>query len=342
MLQYSQEQKLLPKEQKMNINEFAEIAGVSKTAVSRYFNDGYLSEEKRRIIEAAIEKTGYSPNASAHYKSRRITKLVGVIIPKLSSESCAAVTEGISRVLNEEGYQILLINTSNTPQKEVQALDLLRNNRVDGVIFLATVFTEQHETVLKKMQIPVIIIGQRHKGFSCVCHDDFGAAYALTELMLKKGRTKPACICADGEDKEAGLERLNGFKAAVNACGLEVNPKLITTSRFTIQSGYDAAQRIFSEEKLPDCLFCATDSMALGAMRYLTERGIKIPQEVMITGVGDSPLCDVAAVPLTSAHLHYRTAGANAADMLLSAVRRGETVPKTTKLDFEIVERAST
>lgn len=88
----------------MNITEFAKAAGVSKSAVSRYFNDGYVSEEKRRLIEAAIEATGYAPSVQAQNVRTRVTKLVGVIIPQLSSESCAREVEGISQVLSEQGY----------------------------------------------------------------------------------------------------------------------------------------------------------------------------------------------------------------------------------------------
>ena len=80
----------------MNITEFAKAAGVSKSAVSRYFNDGYVSEEKRRLIEAAIEATGYAPSVQAQNVRTRVTKLVGVIIPKLSSESCAREVEVIN------------------------------------------------------------------------------------------------------------------------------------------------------------------------------------------------------------------------------------------------------
>ena len=106
----------------MNISEFAKAAGVSKSAVSRYFNDGYLSEEKRRQIEQALEKTGYVPDLSARSVKTRVTKLIGVIMPKLSSESCARVTEGISEVLRAEGYQLLLVNTSNDERREIDSL----------------------------------------------------------------------------------------------------------------------------------------------------------------------------------------------------------------------------
>lgn len=326
----------------MNISEFAKAAGVSKSAVSRYFNDGYLSDDKRKQIEAAIKRTGYAPNIQAQNVRTKVTKLIGVIIPKLSSESCAKVVDGISEVLQEQGYQILLANTSNTPQKEVEFLELLRTGRVDGVIFLASVFTPLHEAVLKKMRVPVVIVGQQHKGFSCVCHDDYGAAYALTKLMLKKGRRNPAYIGVTVEDKAAGLERKKGFLRAAADCGVTVQEKNMAVAQFRMDSGYEKAAEILSGGDLPDCMFCATDSIAAGAMMYCREHGIRIPEDMMIVSVGDSGICRAASFPLTSAHLHYKTSGFDAAEMLLVELKRKDSVPKVLRMAYEIKERQST
>lgn len=326
----------------MNISEFAEYAGVSKSAVSRYFNNGYLGDDKREKIEKAIEETGYSPSISAQAIKTRVTKLVGVIIPKLSSESCARITEGISQVLYEHGYQILLVNTANDYNKEIEYLDLFRQNRVDGVIFLATVFTDVHRSLLKKMHIPVVITGQEYKGFSCVCHDDFGAAYALTELMLHKGAVRPAYIGVTDDDKAAGEARHNGFLKALADNDISLDKHNSVTAEFNIDSGYSCAKKIFSGREHPDCIFCATDNIAAGAILYCRENGIKIPEDVMICGVGDSKIGAITAVPLTSARLHYKTAGIEAAQMLLNSIGRASNVPKIMKLDYEIVEREST
>lgn len=326
----------------MNISEFAEYAGVSKSAVSRYFNNGYLSSDKREKIEKAIEETSYSPSFSAQTIKTRVTKLVGVILPKLSSESCARITEGISQVLYEHGYQILLVNTANDYSKELEYLELFRQNRVDGVIFLATIFTEVHRSLMNKMHIPVIIVGQQYKGFSCVCHDDYGAVYALTELMLKKGAVSPAYIGVTDEDKAAGEARHNGFLKALSDNGIKLDKQRSAVAEFTVDSGYSCAKKIFSAAERPDCIFCATDNIAAGAVLFCRENGIKIPEDVMICGVGDSKIGAMAAVPITSARLHYKTAGIEAAQMLLNAIGRASDVPKIMKLDYEIVEREST
>ena len=100
----------------MNITEFAKAAGVSKAAVSRYFNGGALSEEKRALIAAAVEATGYRPSVQAQMLRTRRTRQVGVVLPKLSSESCARMVDGISRVLGEQGYQLLLMNEDDYPK----------------------------------------------------------------------------------------------------------------------------------------------------------------------------------------------------------------------------------
>ena len=305
----------------MNITEFANIAGVSVSAVSRYFNNGYLADDKRDRIKVALDKTGYAPSYSARTVRTKVTKLVGVILPKLSSESISRVTEGISEVLEEEGFELLLVNTANDSNREISSLDLFRQNRVDGVILLASVFTDLHRSLLNKMRIPVVIVGQQFKGFNCVCHNDFGAAYAMTKLMLDKGAKNPAFIGVNTEDAAAGRDRKLGFEKAVNEAGFTVDPKMCEIAKFNMDSGYEKAKKMFSGRKKPDCLFCATDTIAAGAMLFCRENGIRIPEDLMIGSVGDSRMGRVLYVPLSSVHLHYKTAGREGANMLLSAMK---------------------
>ena len=110
----------------MNITELAALAGVSKAAVSRYFNNGYLSEDKRAAIAAAVEKTGYQPSEQARNLRTQKTRQIGIVIPRLSSESTARVVDGISLTLADKGYRLLLANTANDPAKEVEDLKKAR------------------------------------------------------------------------------------------------------------------------------------------------------------------------------------------------------------------------
>ena len=326
----------------MNISEFAAYAGVSKAAVSRYFNDGYLSQEKKDIIEKAIKETGYQPSFSAQAIKTRVTKLVGVILPKLSSESCARVTEGISQVMDANGYQILLVNTANDYLKEIEYLDLFRQNRVDGVILLATVFTDKHRAVMKKMRIPVVVVGQECKGYGSVCHDDYGAAYALTSHMIDSGGRVPGYIGVLKEDKAVGHDRYAGFAQALSDHGISLPAGNMSSGEFTMDSGYRCGKELLASKNRPDFIFCPTDTIAAGAMSSCRDMGLSVPEDIMVCGVGDSRLGQATVVPLTTARLHYKTAGIKAAKMLLDAVGKTRQVPETLRLDYELIPRQST
>ena len=148
----------------MNIAEIAKRAGVSSAAVSRYFNDGYISEEKREKIRRVVEETGYRPSVQAQTLRTKKTKMIGVIVPKVASASIGRVVEGILSVLNGRKYQMLLAVTQNDPEKELEYLDAFSEKQVDGVILVATVFSARHKKVLKNMPVPVVLIGQQLSG----------------------------------------------------------------------------------------------------------------------------------------------------------------------------------
>ena len=138
----------------MNIKDIAEMAGVSRATVSRYLNNGYVSDEKKQKIRAIIEKTGYVPSTQAKMLRTKQTKLVGVIIPRLNSESVSRILEGIGSVLEDGGYHMLLANTDNHYEKELEYLKIFSNDRVDGVILLASALTRQHRELLSNMPVP--------------------------------------------------------------------------------------------------------------------------------------------------------------------------------------------
>lgn len=104
----------------MNIGEIAKLAGVSSAAVSRYFNHGYISEEKKEAIRKVVEETGYRPSLQAQTLRTKKTRMIGVIVPKIASASIGKVVEGILSVLNNSEYQTLMAVTQNNPEKELE------------------------------------------------------------------------------------------------------------------------------------------------------------------------------------------------------------------------------
>lgn len=322
----------------MNITQFATYAGVSKSAVSRYFNNGYLSPEKRSRIEIAVEETGYSPSILAGSVKTKVTKLVGVILPKLSSESTAKIVEGISSVLSEEGYELLLVNTDNDHKKEIYYLDLFRQNRVDGIILLASVFTPLHKQILGKTKIPVIIVGQEYKGFPSVCHDDFGASYSVTRYLIEDGAKKIAYIGANEDDYAVGYERKRGYQKALEDFHLPFDERLYAVASFSMEGGYQKAKSLFKSQS-PDAIFCATDTIAAGVYQFYTEHRTFLPNYLRIAGIGDSKLSKILS--LTSVRLHFRSAGVEAAKMLLSGLNEKNRLSKSIRLDYELIPRST-
>lgn len=327
----------------MTINEIAQLAGVSRATVSRYLNNGYVSEEKKEKIREVIERTGYQPSIQAQNLRTKKTQLVGVIIPKLNSESISRMVDGISRILTEAGYQLLLANTNNNEKEELRFLNILKQNQVDGIILFGTIFTAEHKKVLKKMTIPVVVLGQNIRGYSSVYSDNYNAVREMTKLLLKKGK-KAGYIGVAEEDIAVGLERKKGFLDACGEMKLSENDIRIVTADFNLDAGYEAAGQLLKEYSEIDTIMCATDSIALGAIRKLREAGKKIPEEIQVAGVGDGSLSFVSYPTLSTVHLFYGGSGKEAATLLLEIMNQPpeQQVRKEIKLGYRVELRGST
>lgn len=335
-------EKVIKEGECVTIAEIAKLAGVSSASVSRYLNNGYISEEKKQKIKEVIEKTGYRPSLQAQTLRTKKSKLIGVVLPKINSETISRIVAGISLILSSEGFQILLANTENSVEKELEYLSVFQNNNVEGIIFIATLLRKEHKTIIKQIDVPVVVVGQRVDYTSCIYHNDFLAAKELTEIMLLNDRQHIAYIGVTVKDKAAGLERKKGYLDAMKSYHRVVEEQLMAESDFSMESGYEAMKKLWKECKYIDAVFCATDFIAVGAMKYLKEQQIKIPEQIQIVGIGHTKLSTLIEPTLTTAHFYYKTSGQYAAEMLLGLLKEQKKVIKETKLGFEIVEQQST
>ena len=206
----------------MTIKEIAKLAGVSSAAVSRYLNGGYVSDEKKEQIKKVIDETGYQPSAQARMLRTKKACLIGVVVPKINSESISRITAGIEKVLSERNYQMLLAGTDNTPAKEIEYMRLFENYPVDGIILVGTMITAEHRRFLKESKVPVVVIGQHTKYANCIYHDDYGAGEAMGCAVAAKSRKEIAYIGVSREDKAAGAAREDGFREGLKRSGKEL------------------------------------------------------------------------------------------------------------------------
>lgn len=326
----------------MNISEIAKLSGVSRATVSRYLNDGYVSEEKREKIKQIIEETGYVPSSQAQMLRTRRTKLIGVIIPKLSSESVSKIVDGISEKLALSDYHIILANTDNSIDRELEYLNIFKQNQVDGIIFIATIINNKHEKLLKEITVPVVIIGQELEGYCCVYHDDYMAAKDLTSKLLAVGDKRLAYIGATSKDRAAGLSRKEGFLEAIKLVGEGSRCIAIKEGSFSVESGYRLMNEVLKEQTEVDGVFCATDAIAAGVIEALKEAGKNIPEDVSVVGIGDTKLGALMTPKLTSVRYYYKTSGIEAANIILELINNKSEENKKIKLGYKIIERNST
>ncbi len=326
----------------MNIGDVAKMAGVSKAAVSRYFNNGYISEEKKEKIREVVEKTGYRPSLQAQTLRTKRTKLIGVILPKIDSYSMGSEVEGILKVLNERGYYLMLANTENNVEKETEYLEMMNNRQVDGVILVATVLTEAHQKILRKMDKPYVVVGQRDHESHCVCHDDYHAMYDMTKYVIGQGRKKLGYIGVFQQDKAVGQDRQRGFLNAAADLGISLNDDQVIISDFTIPSGYEMMGKLLERNADIDAVICATDRIAVGALHYLKDHNIRVPDQIMISGQGDSDLARYSSPSITTIRYPYEESGETAARMLLNQVEGENNGIRQMTMGYQLILQEST
>lgn len=332
----------------MDIKTVADMAGVSQATVSRYLNDGYVSAEKRKVIARVIKETGYIPSRQAKQLRTGKSGLVGIVIPKINSASVSRMVAGITQVLNESHYQPLLANTNNNENLEVDYLKIFSsNNNVDGIILIGTIFTDAHMQALRNLTVPIVVLGQEVESVSCVYQDDYQAVRDITEIALRKAR-HPAFIGVTEKDVSAGQSRHRAFLDACADVGLEVPDQAQVTSEFKVEGGYLACEQLLDHYPAADAIVCASDGIAFGAITCLHEYGLHVPKDVQVTGVGDSEFSLVVQPTLTTIHYPYLTSGAEAARMLVEALKddgpKGQTTPQVEKkrMSYELMVRSST
>lgn len=324
----------------MNISDIAKLAGVAPSTVSRYLNNGYVSKEKKEIIAKVIEETGYAPLAAAQSLKNRKIRTIGVIVPRINSESVGHMVDGITKRFEGTEYEILLGNTDNDIDRETEYLNFFENNLVDGVIFLATKLNKKQQKILNRYNKPIVIATQNIPHFACVYNDDFGAAYQATKHLIDQGCKKIVYLGVTEDDIAAGHERHEGFRKALKESNLE--PAYEKEVDFSVFEGYTGINDAINLNVDFDGVFCATDNIAAGVLNNLSFTDLKIPEDVKIIGIGDSVISKAMIPSLTSVHLYYDELGFEAADMIINYLSNDLKIDRQTQLGFELCVRQST
>jgi LacI family sucrose operon transcriptional repressor len=331
----------------MNIKEVALRAGVSIATVSRVINNTTpVSEEVRKRVEDIINETGYRPNSLAKELQNNKTNTIGVImsVSVLAITSLGNTINAITDELKGKGYSIMLANSRFDSKDELDFFKVFQEKRVDGILYFAVNFTEDHYQLLKKYPVPIVMIGQENEylDFPCVLHDNYHAAKHITEHLIHMGHERIAYIGLPDYDAAAGKERRKGFEAAMRLNNLQIYPEYLADGDFSIDSGYSCMKSILGASEIkPTAIFAATDFMALGAMHYLTEMKYNIPDDFSIVGFDDVDVAAYLNPPLTTIRSDNVAVGRQAAKLLLQILDKKDPDIKKFIANYELKNRES-
>jgi LacI family sucrose operon transcriptional repressor len=327
----------------VTINDIADLAGVSRTTVSRVLNSsGYVSEKARNKVLKVIEQTGYVPSEHAKSLRTKKTKVIGVLLPKVSTETVSRIVEGIEYVLSENGYHILLASANLVASKELEHLQLLQSRRVEGIILVATNTNDELVQTIQSLTIPVTALGQNLPGISCVLYKDYQAAYDVVSLLIKKGHTRIGFIGVDEADPAVGIERKKAYYDCMKQAGLNVKEGWVQKGVFNIDSGAAAMERMLKNSAVqPTAIFAVTDRLAVGAMQTLKQEGISVPEEMAVMSIGASDLSEYVTPPLATVNYFHEKAGRETAKLMLNQIHTKDTAIKKISMDYRLIERDS-
>ncbi len=320
------------------IADIARIAGVAKSTVSRYLNGGSVSVATRHKIEQVIKETGYVPNTFAQSLKAKTANIIGTIVPRLDSFATSHTLMGIDHQLRQQGCRMLITNTSQDMNREIEAIYELARQKISGIILLAARITEEHLEAIRATEIPVLLVGQQHEQIHSLIHNDYDAGYELGRYVMDQGHRRIAYLGVTELDIAVGVRRKQGFARAIEETG-ECTVAYYETS-FRMSDARQYALQLLKQPLDATIIVCATDNIALGVMKAVHELGIRVPEQLSLTGFGGYDVTEVVHPALTTIRYPYEEAGRLAAQDIVKLVHR-QHVQMVTVMDYELLQRES-
>ncbi len=308
------------------IEEIATLAKVSRSTVSRVINnEPDVSAETRRRVRQIIEQVHYSPNMAARRLAGGHTGLIGLLVPMGVSTLFkdlyfSIVVQGVSAACNAANRSSMLWLAE--PDYERRTIrQFLQNHVFDGAIIASMLIDDPLLKALMQGDLPFFLIGRYPAGpdVAFVDVDNRRGAAEIVAYLVSIGYRRIATITGPW-NMIAGVDRLAGYRAALQGCGMPVDESLIVEGDFTEQGGYRAMQRLLPRR--PEAVFVASDAMAVGAMRAVKEAGLRIPEDIGIAGYDDMPFAASSDPPLTTVRQPIQQCGSIAAQTLIDMIDR--------------------
>ena len=320
----------------------AENAGVSVLTVSKVLNGRTdVSLPTRKRVEQVIEEYGFVRNHAARALRKGKTGLVDLILPRLDDEYYLPILEGVAQILREAGVRLVLTSTNYQSEQEVQWIEMVTDHSTDGILLVLP--SDEAIEHLARSGLPFVLIHNRgglRSTLPSVTITSWEGGFAATTHLIRLGHQRIAYIGKNAPSRDA-IERIAGYRAALDAANLPINPQLQCEGAFTEADGYAATRTLLKLPEPPTAIFAGNDRQAAGVYRALHELGMTVPEKMSIIGFDNLPYTELMNPPLTTVHVPRLELGRIAATMLLHLINEEALEMTRMVLPTEFIERQS-
>ncbi|KAA2239225.1 LacI family transcriptional regulator [Chitinophaga agrisoli] len=310
---------------KPTIHDIARELNITFSTVARALrNHPGISEATKAAVRQMAEKLNYRQNKLASSLRSGNTYIIGVIVPSLHVSFFSSVVHGIEKVMNENGYSILLYQSNELLQQEIRGIDTFLQSHVDGIISSVTLETEaySHYEEIKNRNIPLIFFDRAIAALEtpAVTIDDYQGGFIATEHLIQQGYRRIVHITAE-QSLPIFKERLRGYQDALQRYGIPVQEELILQGQFSLEYGRACVQQLREQGIAFDAVFALEDYTAMGVIQQLLAYGVKIPEETGVIGFANEAFGALVQPGLSTIDQQTVKMGQEAARLFLKQIR---------------------
>lgn len=296
---------------RLTIKDIARLSGVGKSTVSRVLNnESGVSQHTRERVEAVVNQHGFSPSRSARAMRGQSDKVVAIIVSRLDSRSENLAVQTMLPAFYAQGYDPIMMESQFSTERVEEHLQMLSRRNVDGIVLFG--FTGVTQELLAAWQSSLVLLARDANGISSVCYDDEGAIRILMENLYARGHRYISFLGVPHCDITTGKRRHDAYLAFCQQHHLE--PRSVLPG-LGMKQGYEHVAQVLSPNTT--ALLCATDSLALGASKYLQEQRI---DNLQLASVGNTPLITFLHPEIITVDPGYAQAGRQAAAQLIDQI----------------------
>ncbi|REE57580.1 LacI family transcriptional regulator [Paenibacillus taihuensis] len=325
------------------IREVAALAGVSVATVSRLINrNGYVNKETEFKINKAIEELNYQPSSIARGLAGKRMDVVALVLPDINNPFFPELARAVEDICLSRGYTLILCNSDNDREKELNYIKSLSRNSVSGFIFATDSLSQEDLQELRQSGTPIVVLDRSGNADNCsiIRADSRKGAMMAVQHLLDKGRRKIAHIYGP-QSIVTARERLEGYEQIAQQYDW-YSPSLLIPGNFRLESGIEAVELLLERHPDVDGIFAGNDMMAIGALKGLIRRGIRVPEQIALCGFDGIGMTRMTEPELTTIAQPIAEMGKMAAEILIGKIESNGGENRFYELDVHLIERSST